>query len=86
MSTIGPKGQVVIPQEYRLAMNIRPGSQVQFRRVAGKLYIEQTEDPVAVFERIAKSGPSIDKIDPHEAYEASMRSRMHVLSDGKMFI
>jgi AbrB family looped-hinge helix DNA binding protein len=86
MSTIGPKGQVVIPQEYRLAMNIHPGSKVQFKKEQGRLYLESTEDPVAVFERIAKSGPSIDKFDPHEAYEASMRSRMHVYSNGKCSI
>jgi AbrB family looped-hinge helix DNA binding protein len=76
---VGPKGQVVIPQEYRVEMNLMPGSHIYFERERNRLYLKSAEDPIKVFERIAKSGKSVD-LDPHEAYEGSMRSRMHAWS------
>ena len=82
---VGPKGQVVVPQELRREMNIMPGSHVYFQKEKNRLYLKSAEDPIEVFERIANSGPSLDMkdFDPHEAYEASMRSRMHAWVDEK---
>lgn len=74
---VGPKGQVVVPQEFREKMNITPGSPVLFKEEGGRLYLEKAEDPVKVFERIAKKMGSMDysKFDPHEAYEGSIERR-----------
>ena len=72
---IGPKGQVVIPQNMRKALKIGPGSKVIFRLNNNKLILEKPNfDAVAVFEKIAKNGPSIIKIDPH-AYEEELEER-----------
>lgn len=72
---IGPKGQVVIPQSMRKALKIRSGSKVIFRLCDDKLILEKPNfDSVAVFEKIAKKGPSITNIDPH-AYEEELAER-----------
>jgi hypothetical protein len=45
------------------------------REAVNKLFLEKpTFDAVAVFEKIAKKGPSITKIDPH-AYEEELEER-----------
>jgi AbrB family looped-hinge helix DNA binding protein len=72
---VGPKGQVVIPQSMRKSLKIQPGSKIIFRLNDNKLFLEKpTFDAVAVFEKIAKKGPSITKIDPH-AYEEELEER-----------
>jgi AbrB family looped-hinge helix DNA binding protein len=72
---IGPKGQVVIPHSMRKALKIRSGSKVIFRLYNNKLILEKPNfDSIAVFEKIAKKGPSITKIDPH-AYEEELAER-----------
>jgi len=72
---VGPKGQVVIPQPLRKTLGIHPGSKIVFKLEGGKLVLEKsTFDAVAVFEAIARKGPSIKKIDPH-AYEEELASR-----------
>ena len=37
---VGPKGQVVIPQELREALHLRPGDEVEFRLVDGAVLVE----------------------------------------------
>ena len=72
---VGPKGQVVIPKEIRDEKNIVPGDELVAELSDKGILIEKpTRDIIADFERIAKSGKSIDKIDPH-AYEEELEDR-----------
>jgi len=72
---VGPKGQVVIPQDFRHALNIYPGSKVLFRMVDNRLEIEKPpQDAVAIFRKTAKGRL---KLHPHEAYEEEMAERVH---------
>ena len=72
---VGPKGQVVIPRTMRKALKINPGSKVVFTLEANRLILKKPDfNAVAVFERIAKKGPSISNIDPH-AYEEELEER-----------
>ena len=73
---VGPKGQVVIPQEFRHALNIYPGSKVLFRLTDKKLEIETPhEDAVSVFRETAKGMGKI-RFHPHEAYEEEIEGRV----------
>ena len=64
---VGPKGQVVIPKMFRKTIGIGPGSRVVFELREKELVIRKpTVDAVKIFERIAKSGKPIRKIEPHE--------------------
>ena len=73
---VGPKGQVVIPCAMRKALKIEPGSKVLFTLDDNKLILKKPAfDAVAVFERTAKSGKSISKIEPHAAYEEELEER-----------
>ena len=72
---VGPKGQVVIPKEIRDEKKILPGDEVFVELNDKGILIEKPRrDVVADFERIAKSGKSIDKTDPH-AYEEELEER-----------
>ena len=72
---VGPKGQVVIPRAMRKALKIEPGSKIIVRLEDDKLILKKPFfDAVAVFERIAKSGKSVSKVDPH-AYEEEFEER-----------
>jgi AbrB family looped-hinge helix DNA binding protein len=74
---VGPKGQVVIPQEIRHALNIYPGSKVLFRLVENKLEIEKPpQDAVAIFRESAKGMGKL-KFPPHEAYEEELEERIN---------
>jgi AbrB family looped-hinge helix DNA binding protein len=68
---VGPKGQVVVPQRFREAMNMRPGSSVLFKEEKGRLYLEKAGETEKVFARIARGG-SFSEFKPHEAYEGSI--------------
>ena len=82
---VGPKGQVVVPQELRVRTNMVPGSMVLVKERKGVILLQKAEKTEEIFERIANSGPSLDMktFDPHKAYEESMRSRMHAWVDEK---
>ncbi len=72
---VGPKGQVVIPQDFRHALNIYPGSKVLFRMVDNKLEIEKPpQDAVAIFRKTARGKL---KLHPHEAYEEEIEKRVN---------
>jgi AbrB family looped-hinge helix DNA binding protein len=72
---VDSKGQVVIPRAMRKALKIEPGSKVLFKLEGDKIILKRFFDAVAVFERIAKSGKSVSKIDPHSAYEEELAER-----------
>lgn len=74
---VGPKGQVVIPKDFREEMNIFPGSKVEFECTEKGILIRKEDEKIEkVFEEVAKSGKrvSID-FHPHEAYESEMEDR-----------
>ena len=73
---VGPKGQVVIPKLLREAFKIAPGSEVTFSIEGERLVLRTARaDTVEVFERIARSGPSLRRVNPHAAYEGQLRRR-----------
>ncbi len=72
---MGSKGQVTIPKAMRDALKLEPGSQVYFVLEDNKLIVRRWFDAVAVFRKIARSGPSVSEIDPHQAYEEELEER-----------
>lgn len=74
---VGPKGQVVIPQEFRHALNIYPGSKVVFKLTDKKLEIEKPpQDAVAIFRQTARGMGKL-RFHPHEAYEEELEERVN---------
>jgi AbrB family looped-hinge helix DNA binding protein len=62
---IGPKGQVVIPQEIRAALRLEPGSEVQFDLEGERIVVTPVmeKDILEMFERDAKeAGKRSDEI------------------------
>lgn len=77
MKKVGPKGQVVIPQEFREVLNIHPGSKVLFKLKGKKLEIEVPPvDAVSVFRETAKGSGRL-VYDPHEAYDEEIEERVN---------
>ena len=71
----GPKGQVVIPKNFREALKIGPGSEVIFRLDGDRVVVEKEgADPLQTFETISRKGKSIARINPH-AYESELEKR-----------
>ncbi|KAF5411865.1 MAG: hypothetical protein C5S47_02730 [Candidatus Methanogasteraceae archaeon] len=74
---VGPKGQVVIPRNFRNALKIYPGSRVLFRLADNKLEIEKpSSDTVAVFKETAKGMGKLG-FDSHEAYREELEERVN---------
>lgn len=72
---VGPKGQVVIPRAIRKALKIEPGMKVTITLEDNKAVLEKPAfDAVAVFRRVARSGKSVDEINPH-GYEDELEER-----------
>ena len=73
---VGPKGQVVIPSVFRSALKINPGSKVVVRLENDRVVLEKRVklDAAAEFERIAKSGRSVNRVSPH-MYEEEFEKR-----------
>lgn len=68
---VGPKGQVVIPQQLREEFNIMPGSVVTFDHTSEKISIEkQQKSFVETFKKLAGNIKKPVKIDViHGIYE-----------------
>jgi len=75
---VGPKGQVVIPTNFRKVMKVGPGSEIVFRLDRDKVIIEtpRIEDPIRTLESIALKGKSVAKVDLH-SYEEELHARNH---------
>lgn len=72
---VGPKGQVVIPKNFREVLKIGPGSEVIFRLDGDRVVVEKEgADPLQTFETISRKGKSITEINPH-AYESELEKR-----------
>jgi AbrB family looped-hinge helix DNA binding protein len=75
--TVGPKGQVVIPQVLREAFKIPPGSKVVFKVENDRLIIEPVcKDVVSIFRRTARAAGKKIKLKPHESYEEELKERL----------
>jgi len=80
---MGPKGQIVIPKAMRKALKLEPGSQVIVKLKDDAVIVKKPKfDAVAVFRRVAKSGKSISKINPH-AYEEEIDERTQRALSGR---
>jgi len=77
---VGPKGQVVIPTVFRRALKISAGSKVIVRLENDKVVVKKKKvlDVALEFEKMAKRGRSVRKIDPH-AYEEELQARLKTI-------
>ncbi len=72
---VGPKGQVVIPKNFRKILKVGVGSEIIFRLEGERVVLEkESADPVGTLETIARKGKSISRINPHE-YEGALKDR-----------
>jgi AbrB family looped-hinge helix DNA binding protein len=72
---VGPKGQVVIPKNFREVLKIGPGSEVIFRLEGDRVVLErESADALQTLETISRKGKSLSKINPH-AYESELEKR-----------
>ncbi len=73
---VGVRGEVVIPKSLRNAMRLAPGSDVTLSSEGDRIVLRAVRnDVLGTLEKIARSGPSVRKFPPHEAYESEIRSR-----------
>lgn len=85
---VGPKGQVVIPKEYRDYLGIEPGSEVEFMVRDKEIVLQKAEDPQAYLDRFfsivnpkLKEKLDVDKIydeQPEEEHGISRRKRVRI--------
>lgn len=73
---VGPKSQDAIPQGFRDALNIYPGSKVLFRLKDNKLEIEKPQqNAVSIFRETSKGIGKL-KFHPHESFEEELKERL----------
>ena len=73
---IGPKGQVVIPQAIRKALKMQPGTNVVVSLEDNHVIVKKPSfDAVAIFRKTAEAIHYNKEIDPHQAYEESLKAR-----------
>lgn len=56
LTRLGPKGQVVLRKDMRVALGLEPGSLIRLRRINNEVIVKpvKKEDIIAEVERIAK--------------------------------
>ena len=75
-STVGPKGQVVIPKPIRDSLRLLPGAKVRVTLEGGRILVEPPRnDIIEVCRRILSRGKSVRKIDLDQQYEESIGRR-----------
>ncbi len=73
---VRPKGGIIIPEEFRKRLGIKPETIVYFSLKNHRIYIEpEKEDPVIVFKQIAETEPITKKISPNKSYEEEIEER-----------
>ncbi len=74
---VGPKGQVVIPQEIRQAKGIRPGMTVIIDLEGDKIVMESKKSDLLkwVEEKVTKDGKVLGKIDWDKSYEEEFEDK-----------
>jgi len=74
---LGPKGQVVIPEELRRQKNIGPGSMVVFDIENDKIVIEPKKGDVISWleQEVKKHGKKLGKIDWDKVYEEQFEAK-----------
>ena len=70
------KGEIVIPEEFRKRIGIKPETTIYFNLENHRIYIEpKKEDPVIVFKQIAETEPITKKISLDKSYEKEIEER-----------
>lgn len=76
---VGPKGQVVIPEELRNQHGIAPGTPVYFDTDGERIIIRRQKDPaqaVQDFLKVRESAPNLAKISSPRKIRELMRSEV----------
>ncbi len=78
LMTVGPKGQVVIPQEVRKLTGIAPSMQVEVNAVNGKVVIQKHTENLSTWleEQVKKHGRPLAKLDMDSYYEEQLEEKM----------
>lgn len=82
--TVGPKGQIVIPQEIRKATGITPRTHVLVMIEDHKIVIESEKMRFSEWleEQVKKDGKTLGKIDFDKEYEEEIEERWHAATKG----
>jgi AbrB family looped-hinge helix DNA binding protein len=74
---LGPKGQIVIPEEIRKLKGLRPGSVVVFDIEDEKISLKSKEEDVVSWleQEVKKHGKKLGKIDWDKSYEEQLKER-----------
>ncbi len=76
--TIGPKGQVVIPESVRRILGLKPGAEVLFDVKGEEIIIRPKATPAEFVEKFcsAVKKKAKKKIDLHGLYEKQLEERL----------
>ena len=73
---VGPKGEIIIPEELRKKLGIKPKSTIYLNLENRRIYIEpKKEDPAIIFKQIAEARPVTKKIAWDKSYEEEIEER-----------
>jgi AbrB family looped-hinge helix DNA binding protein len=68
MVTVDSKGRIVLPQEVRERLRIKPGTEVDVHEEDGKAVVEPEDDPEEIIERMEPfiAAAATDRVAPGE--------------------